>query len=479
MKKLFPILLMLLLFLALPLNAQAASTLDQVKDIIDSEYVGEINGNLNNVQTINEAVDMLDPYSTYFTKNEFEDFLDTVNMKQIGIGVVIQLHEQGLLVTSVIENGSAAENGIEPGDVITKVDSISLKGKSLEEGQKLILGDENTRVTLEILKSNGQTVVKTLTRKAFSVPVATSKLLYGNVGYIYLLSFSDDVADLIKKEYTKLKNQGATTFILDLQNNGGGYVDAAEEVIALFKDTSYAYQVKMKENNTNYYLYYDNEDKKYTLAENGALLVGLPKYIQPIFDNNTKLLVNRYSASASEMTAAALKDYNAAVLYGEKTYGKGTMQGFYGLSDSGYLKLTIGEFLSPKGNSINKVGVKPNVETSSDPIFQAHYDAIKEQLENYKELKSLNNVPTTKTFKVTLNREIGSVNEKDVDLVALGGDQVEVELNAEGNELYITPKQPLTSGAEYMLIIHPTLKDAKGKSPINGIYLHITVAEQK
>lgn len=475
MKKIYLYFLILFFFFIIPWDTQAASPLQEAKEMIRSEYVGEIKGNINSARTIDELIEMLDPYSAYFSNNEFQEFLDSVNMKQIGIGVVIQLHEEGLLVTNVIEKGSAAENGIEPGDIITKVDSISLKGKSLEEGQKLILGDENTRVTLEILKPNGQKVVKILTRKPFSIPVATSKLLYGNVGYIYLLSFSEDAADLIKKEYTKLKNQGATTFILDLQNNGGGYVDAAEEVIALFKDASYAYQVKMKENNTNYYLYYDNEDNKYTLTENGALLIGLPKYIQPIFDSNTKLLINRYSASASEMTAAALKDYNAAVLYGENTYGKGTMQGFYGLSDNGYLKLTIGEFLSPKGNSINKIGVKPNIETSSDPIYQAHYDAIKEQLANYKELKSLMNIPTTKTFKVTLNRKIGTVKDDDVDLVALGGNQIEVDLHAEGNELYITPKQPLTSGAEYMLIVHPTLKDSKGKSPINGIYLHITV----
>lgn len=478
MKKWFPIISMIFLFLAMPFNVQAATTLQEIKEIVKSEYVGEINGNIDQANTINEIMEMLDPYSNYYTPEQYESFIKSVDMKQIGIGVVIQKHENGLLITDVLENGSAYEQGLVVGDIITKVNSISLKGKSVEEGQSLLLGKENTTVTLEILKENGTTVVKQLTRKAFSIPNTTSQILYGNIGYIQLQSFSEDAADLVKKEYEKLTQKGATSFILDLQNNGGGYVESAEELIALFKNAMFAYKVKYQEGNTQYYLYYDRDHYKYLLEPDGTLLVNLPYFVQPIFDSNTKVLVNRYSASASEMTVAALSDYDAAVVYGEKTYGKGTMQGFYQLSDGSYLKLTIGEFFGPKGTVIRDQGIMPHIKTNSNPIYQAHFDAIAENLVNYKELKALLDVPTTKTFNITLNRPLGAINEKDVELVELGGNKVDVNILTDGNQLIVTPKKPLNEGGEYMLLIHPTLKDDQNHQLKKGAYLHITVKKE-
>lgn len=475
MKKWFPMVFIFFLFLLLPLNAQAATILQEVKDIVKNEYIGEINGNIDHAKNVDDIIEMLDPYSSYFTVEQYNSFIKSVDMKQVGIGVVIQKHENGLLITEVLESGSAYEQGLEAGDIITKVNSISLKGKSLEEGQSLILGEENTKVTLEILKQDGSTVVKTLNRKPFSIPNATSKLLYGNIGYIKLQSFSEDAADLIKKEYEKLKKQGAASFILDLQNNGGGYVEAAEEVIALFKDAEYAYKVKYREDNTQYYLYYNRMSNKYHLNPDGSLLVSLPSYIQPIFDKNTKVLVNRYSASASEMATASLMESGAAVVYGEKTYGKGTMQGFYKLSDGSYLKLTIGEFFGPKGTVIKDSGLTPDIQTKSNPLYKAHYDAISEHLANYKELKPLTDVPTTKTFIITLNRPLGTINENDVELVQLGGEKADVSLSTNGNQVIVTPKEPLTAGGEYMLLVHKTLKDYQNHQLKQGAYLHITV----
>lgn len=474
MKKLFPIVLTLFMFLALPLNVNAATALEEIKEIVQSEYVGEIKGNIDNARTINEAMEMLDPYSSYFTAEQYDEFLNSLEMKHVGIGVVIEKHEKGILITDVLKDGSAYENGLEAGDIITKVDSVSVQNKSLEEGQLMILGEENTTVTLQILKEDGRILVKKLKRKPFSAPNSTGKLLYGNIGYIYLQSFSEDAADLVKNEYEALKKQGATSFILDLQNNGGGYVESAEELTALFENATYSYKVKYQENNTEYYLYYDPDKHKYNLNEDGSLLVNLP-IVQPIFDKNTKLLVNRYSASASEMTAAALIDYDAAVVYGEKTYGKGTMQGFYRLSDGSYLKLTIGEFFSPEGTPIRDVGLTPHVETKKNPLYDAHYDAIAEKLANYKELNSLKNIQTTKRFTVSLNRPVGAINENDVELVALGGDKVDISIEADGKKIYITPKEPLTINGEYMLIVHPTLKDEKGKQLNKGTYLRVSL----
>lgn len=478
MKKALPFVSLLLFLLFIPHRAEAAAILQEIKDIIKTEYIGEIRGNPDQAASIEEVMNMLDPYSNYYSAETFNYYFNLLDMKQIGIGVVIEQHDQGLLVTNVFEHGSAFEQGLEAGDIITKVDSVPLRGKSLEEGHALLLGDENTMVTLEILKANGTTLVKTLTRKPFYLPNATGRLLYGNIGYIQLQSFSADAADLIRKQYEKLKRLGASSFILDLQNNGGGYVQSAEEVIALFRDAKHAYRVKYSEANTEYYLHYGPEKSKYQLHPDGTLLVNLPDTVQPIFDRSTKILVNRYSASASEMTAAAAKDYDAAVIYGENTFGKSTMQGFYPLSDGSYLKLTIGEFFGPKGTMIRASGVTPDIQTGSNPIYQAHYDAIAEQLVAYREMRALTGVPTNNTFKITLNRPPGTLNENDVELVALGGKKVDVALSKNGNQLFVTPKRPLNPGSEYMLIIHPTLKDRQNRPLEKGAYMRVTVKNQ-
>lgn len=454
MKKIVPILFSLVLFLMLPLSTFAASTLDEIKAIVKSDYVGEIDGDLQNAKTINEVIEMLDPYSAYYTAEEYNGFLNNVDMKSVGIGVVIEKHDKGILITDVIENGSAHQNGIVAGDIITKVNGISISNKTLEETQSLILGEENTRIILEILKKDGSVKEELLTRKTFSVPNATSKLLYGKVGYIYLSSFSQDAAKLVADEYKKLKNQGATSFILDLQFNGGGFVSSAEELIGMFPGAEDAFKEKTSNNTSTIRAAYQSEK----------------------FPENTRLLVNRFSASASEMTAAALLDQDAAIVYGEKTYGKGTMQGFYRLADDSYLKLTVAEFFGPKGTKIRNVGLTPDIVTTVNPIFQSHYEAIAANLANYKELKSLENVPTTKTFKVTFNKALATnVDSNAVELVELAGDKVDATVAVNDTQLTVTPKEKLINDGQYMLIIHPTVKDVNDQALKQGRYLKITV----
>ena len=245
-------------------------------------------------------------------------------------------------------------------------------------------------------------------------------------------------------------------------------------MIALFELTNYAYKAKYSNGNMSYFL--RDPGSGYVRSSDNLLLRTLPN-IQPIFDRNTKLLVNRFSASASEMVAASLLDSRAATIYGEKTHGKGTMQGFYTLNDGSYLKITFSEFFGPAGTKVHKTGVSPNVYTDSNPVFKAHYDSIKQKLVNYRELNGIYNVPTTKTYKVTFNTAIGKVNTNDVELVALGGGKVDVAIEIRKNQLLITPKKPLQPGGEYMLIIHPTAKNLHGYSLMNGIYLHTTVKQ--
>ena len=432
----------------------SAAPLDEVKEYVESFYVGDLEGKLEDAESIDEVIDMLDPYSAYFTAEEFKEFTDSIDMTSVGIGIVIEPHEKGIHISDVIENGSAYQEGVSIGDIITHIDGKSTVDMTSSEASSLILGTENTSVTLTFLKKDGQSITKNIVRKPFSLPNITSSLLYGNVGYISLASYSSDAASLIKKAIRQLTEQGASSFILDIQNNGGGYVSAAEEVIGLFPNAKNAYT--------------------YEDASGNYIIRAKRQSVQ--FPKDTRVLINRYSASASEMTAAALVDQKAATLYGEQSYGKGTMQSFYELSDGSYLKLTMARFAGPADTAIDQIGVKPHIVIEGNALYKAHYDAVIASFPAYRELAALNGVPTTKTFTVNFNHALTKVQDEAIDLVKLGGGRVEAELEVRDTQVFVKPKQPLTTGAHYMLVIHPSMKGVNS-SMKNGSYLYITVEE--
>ena len=434
-------------------NVQAAP-LDEAKSIVQSYYVGEINGDINKATTMDQLVDMLDPYSDYYSYKEFIELTNSIDQKNVGIGIIVEQVDEGILIVNVIENGSAFESYLQAGEIITHVNGVSIKGYSTDRATSLIKGPEGTTVTLMIKKSDGTSYTKTLTRKAFSVPVVMSSLLYGNIGYISLSSFSENGAHEVKNAAVKLQQQGAKSFIIDLQNNSGGYVTTAQQLIGFFPNTSQAYIEKQK--------------NKVLKVKTLSLNYKLP--------GTSRILINRYSASASEMVAASVIDQQAATVYGEKSYGKGTVQGFYSLSDGSILKLTQAEFIGPNNTPINQVGVNPQVETKSNPLFAAHLDAITDQYSNYKQLKSFTNVPTTKTFTLTFNKTItSSIPESAIELVTLGGNTIDITLEKSDSQLIITPKEPLRKGTEYVLLVHPNQFTSDYKQLKQGYYSHISV----
>lgn len=456
MKKVLLSFVFVLSFFIFPFtNASAASNEQQlvkeIKGIIEENYVGTIHGDLKKAKTIPEIIDMLDPYSTYFTKTEFEAFINSIELSTIGIGVIIEEHEDGIHILQVFENSGAFDAGVVAGDTIIAINGQSLAGSSTQEASSLLVGDENTKIEVTLRHADGTNSTSTITRKKFTLPNVESGLLFGNVGYIAMSSFSEDGAKLVKDALIQLKQRGATSFILDLQNNGGGYVTTAQEITGLFPKAKIAFL--LEEAHASYKVRAVNQNEK--------------------FPADTRILVNRYSASASEMLAATLQDQQSAILYGETTYGKGCMQGFFELQDGSYLKLTIGNFTGPLGKTINDVGVKPNIQTKTAPIFQAHYDAIKAQYTNYKELASLKNVSDTKKLTVKVPSTLSSqMSEDKIQLIALGGNEVPITANVDGRSLTITPSKPLTPGREYMLLAHSKAQNANKVQ--QGFYLRIT-----
>lgn len=447
--------LMTIGMLLAPISTLAAP-IDEVKQLVSEKYKGELPSNLQRLTSIDAIMEKLDPYSTYFSKEEFEAYTSSINNTTTGIGVIIEEHEKGIQIVSTFEGAAAKEAGIVPGDIIVSVDGTSTKGMSIQQASSIITGKAGTTVQLEILKSTNLTKTYKLIRKKFSVPVVSKQLLYGNVGYIGINSFSDDGATLVQQAKTALEKEGATSFILDLRNNGGGYVHTAEELIGLFPNSPNAYYLHMRE---------------------ASGLVKSAKQTS-LFPTNTKVLVNGYSASASEMTAAALLDQKSATLYGQTTYGKGSMQSFYDLSDGSYLKLTIANFTGPKGTIINKTGVKPHIETTvGKELSKAHFDAIIEANKTYKKMSALQNVPTTKEFTVTFSNTVVENKQQKVELVRLGDTTsvpVLIKQNSP-NQIIITPKAPLEKGAAYLLLIHPTFQTKTGEMMKTGAYVEVTV----
>ncbi|MEK4424109.1 S41 family peptidase [Solibacillus sp. FSL K6-1523] len=455
LKRQLSALLFFILFLTIPFTT-LASPLDEAKQTVKDLYVGDIHGNVDKATSIEALIGMLDPYSAYFTEEEFEEYINAVDLTSVGIGVVIEKVNAGILITQLIDGGSAKKSGLVVGDIITTVDGTSTVSMTIEQASSLIKGKENTNVAVTILREDGTIMKMTLVRNAFSLPNVTTELLYGKVGYISLSSFSNDTASLISKAITSLKKQGAQSFILDLQNNGGGYVTAAEQLIGMFPNTKNAYKLQESTGISN--------------------VRALQQAVK--FPANTKVLINKLSASSSEMTAAALLDQKAATLYGQKTYGKGSMQAFYELSDGGILKLTIGHFLGPANTIINNVGVKPNVVTTGNPLFRAHYDAITSNLTNYKEHTGQKSVSATKPFTVNFTKPVADkINTSSVELVELGGQVIQATITMQQNKLLVTPVQPLDDEKDYALIVHPKVKNNKGKTLQQGIYLPIQVTK--
>lgn len=461
MKKIFVLIPILLFSILYPLQASAAS-LSEVRSYVKNNYYGDINGDIYDATTINELMGMLDPYSVYFTKDEYSSFFQSIENETVGIGVVVSPHAKGVLVSQVIDGGPAAKAGLKAGDIITMANGVSLAGLSSDQAVNYIKGSEGTAVVLKVQHEDGSEDTYNLVRQTIQIPNVTSQLLYGNVGYIYMSSFSENGAKEVSNALKALKAKGAKQFIFDLRDNGGGYVTTAIEVISLFPKAKYAF---------------------YQHDANGVYLIEVADYLSYAasqyskFSGNTSLLINGFSASASDMTAGAVKDQKLAKIYGSTSYGKGLMQTVDTFRDGSAIKLTIAEFRTPKGNIINKVGIKPDVETTT-PLEAAHRDMITANLLGYKQMTSLTNVPTTKTFTVALSKNAATtVDANAIELVQLGGKNVAVTTKVNDSKISVTPVSKLEAGAQYMLIVHPKIKSPEGKLMKHGYYVDISVAK--
>lgn len=291
-----------------------------------------------------------DKHTEYFTSEEYEKIMESYSGTMSGIGVIVTLDNDGqVVVVRTLSDTPACRAGIVEGDIITEVDGMDIKDMALEKVVTMIRGEEGTEVNLKIYRPEDNGIIEvTVTRARFDVPNLISDIFEEDVGYIQYFDFQDRGAQKLDKEIQKLIDGGAKGLILDLRNNPGGVLDDAVEVCDLFLDEGIIVTIKGRTENK------ERIDKY--LAWKG-------KYTEiPLV-----VLINEFSASASEVVAGALKDNDRAILVGERSFGKGTVQVIYELSDGSGLKFTTARYFLPLGLSVDGMGINPDILVKLEP----------------------------------------------------------------------------------------------------------------
>src|SRR3989304_7889612 len=285
-----------------------------------------------------------DRYAEYYTTEEYNKITESYSGTMSGIGVVVSLDDEGqVVIIRILEDTPAYRAGIMEGDIINEVDGTKIKDMDLEKIVAMIKGKEGTSVNLKIFRpSEDKTLEIGVTRAKFYIPNLISDIFEEDIGYIWYYDFQSNGAAQLDREIQKLIDDGASGLILDLRNNLGGTWDDAIEVCDLFINEGVISTIKGRTE--------DKESADEFIAREG-------KYTEiPLV-----VLINGYSASASELVAGALKDSGRAILVGERSYGKGVIQGLYELSDGSGIKFTTAKYFLPSGASVEGIGVRPDI----------------------------------------------------------------------------------------------------------------------
>ncbi|HAU31912.1 MAG: Carboxyl-terminal protease [Desulfotomaculum sp. 46_296] len=347
-KKLITLILVifLMLFPVLPALAaddtgQGVSTIQEIMEYINKNYITPINIDDLTRGAIKGIIDSLnDPYTEYLSPEMLEQFSSSLENQYTGIGVELEIRPPYPVITNVIADSPAQKAGLKKDDLVITVNGVGTVNQSLWDVIDKIRGLEGTTVNLGIRRSGENDFNVTIERNSINGPTCQWKVLAGNTGYISVLTFGSRTAEEFSAALRQLKEQKVNGLVLDLRSNPGGYLQAAVELADNFlPDKSLVVTTFYRDG---------HKDKYYTSGES-------EKWELPVV-----ILVNEYTASASEVLAGALKDYEKAVLAGVRTYGKGVVQDVIPLRDGGYLKITAAKYHTPDGYSIDKKGLMPD-----------------------------------------------------------------------------------------------------------------------
>ena len=316
----------------------------EVLEKINKEYVDEINQSESMDSAINGLLQSLDPYSAYMSPEIFNEMQTETSGKFGGLGIEVSMESGVVKVISPIDDTPASKAGIKAGDYIVKINDVQVQGKSLSEAVDLMRGPVGSGIELTVRRRGEKKALKfNIVREIIQIQSVKADLLEKNIGYIRLTSFNENSDIQIERQIKKFeKNKEVKAYILDLRNNPGGLLSQAIRISDFFLDNGEIVSTKSRKT---------SENRKW-FAKKGDLTNG----------KSLIVLINYGSASASEIVAGALKDHKRAILLGENSFGKGSVQSIIPLKNDGAIRLTIAKYYLPSGKSISEIGVSPDIE---------------------------------------------------------------------------------------------------------------------
>jgi len=320
----------------------------EVLEKINKEYVDEVNQSESMDSAINGLLQSLDPYSAYMSPEIFNEMQTETSGEFGGLGIEVGMESGVVKVISPIDDTPASKAGIKAGDYIVKINNTQVQGKSLSEAVDLMRGPVGSGIELTIRRrGEKKALIFNVIREVIQIKSVKADLLEKNIGYIRLTSFNENSGKQIEREIKKLeKNESVKSYILDLRNNPGGLLSQAIKISDFFLENGEIVSTKSRK---------ASENRKW-FAKKGDLTNGKKLIV----------LINYGSASASEIVAGALKDHKRAILLGENSYGKGSVQSIIPLKNKGAIRLTVAKYYLPSGKSISEVGVSPDIEIGEE-----------------------------------------------------------------------------------------------------------------
>ncbi len=320
----------------------------EVLEKINKEYVDEFNQSESMDSAINGLLQSLDPYSSYMSPKIFDEMQTETSGEFGGLGIEVSMEAGVVKVISPIDDTPASRAGLKAGDYIVKINDVQVQGKSLSEAVDLMRGPVGSGIELTVRRRGEKKALTfNIIREVIQVQSVKSEIIDESIGYLRLTSFNDNSSDQIEKQIKKLKkNKNLNSFILDLRNNPGGLLSQAIKISDFFLENGEIVSTKSRKKSENRKWF----AKKGDITDGKTLLV----------------LINYGSASASEIVAGALKDHKRAIIVGENSFGKGSVQSIIPLKNRGAIRLTVAKYYLPSGKSISEVGVRPDIEVNEE-----------------------------------------------------------------------------------------------------------------
>jgi len=368
MIKFFKKILILIIIFLIPLKSFSASDqsiydkidlFGEVLDKINREYVGDVDQSKAIDAAINGLLQSLDPYSSYMSPEIFKSMQTDTSGEFGGLGIEVGMESGVIRVISPIDNSPASKVGVKAGDYIVKINDIQVQGKSLAEAVEIMRGPVGSDIEITVRRKGvKKAIIFNITREIIKVQSVRSQIFDKDIAYIRLTSFNENSSDQVENNINKINNnKNIKGYILDLRNNPGGLLSQAIKISNLFLNDGEIVSTKGRKS---------SENKKW-FARKGDIIKGKPLIV----------LTNSGSASASEIVAGALKDHKRALIIGENSYGKGSVQSIIPLKNKGAIRLTVSKYYLPSGKSISDVGVTPDIEIiekSDDFKFNSETD---------------------------------------------------------------------------------------------------------